>query len=51
MKYMKSDNGESGIAQLPLSMNSFNTLGKLIYYVFVVQSFIIFTYLIIEFCL
>jgi len=48
---MKSDNEENDIVQLPLGMNSFNTLGKLIYCVFVVHSCIIFTYLIIEFCL
>jgi len=33
---MKNDNGESGITQLPLGMNSSNTSSKLIYCVFVV---------------
>jgi hypothetical protein len=36
MQYMKSDNGESGITQLPLGMNSSSTSSKLIYCVFVV---------------
>jgi len=33
---MKNDNGESGITQLPLGMNSSNTSSRLIYFVFVV---------------
>ncbi len=36
MQYMKSDNGESGITQLPLGMNSLNTSSKLTYCVFLV---------------
>jgi hypothetical protein len=48
---MKSDDGESGIIQLPLSMNSSYTLGKLIYCIFVVHPSIIFTYPITKFCL
>jgi hypothetical protein len=44
MQYMKNDNGENGITQLPLSMNSFYTLGKLICCVFVVHPSIIFIY-------
>jgi hypothetical protein len=51
MQYMKSDGGESGIAQLPLGMNSSYTLRKLIYCVFVVHPSIIFTYPITKFCL
>jgi hypothetical protein len=51
MQNMKNVNGESGITQLPLSTNFFNTLGKLICYVFVVHFCIIFIYSIIEFCL
>ncbi len=35
MQYMKNDNGESGITQLPLGMNYFYTWGKLIYCVFI----------------
>jgi hypothetical protein len=46
---MKNDNGENGITQLPLSMNSFYTLGKLICCVFVVHPSIIFIYQIINF--
>jgi hypothetical protein len=41
---MKSDNGESGITQLPLGINSFYTFGKLIYYVLVIHPSIIFAY-------
>jgi len=51
MQYMKSDNGESGITQLPLGMNSSYTLGKLIYYVFLVHPSIMFSYPITKFCL
>jgi len=51
MKNMKNVNGESGITQLLLGMNFFNTSGKLIYYIFIVHSYIIFIYSIIEFCL
>jgi hypothetical protein len=51
MQYMKSDNEESAITQLPLGMNSSYTSGKLIYCVFVVHPSIIFTYPITKFCL
>jgi hypothetical protein len=52
MQYMKNDNGKSGIIQLPkISMNFFDTSANLIYCVFVVGPSIIFTYLIIKFCL
>ncbi len=36
MQCMKSDNGENGITQLHLGVNSSSTSSKLIYYVFVV---------------
>jgi hypothetical protein len=40
MQYMKSDNGESGITQLPLGTNSSYTSGKLIYCVIQLSSLI-----------
>jgi hypothetical protein len=36
MQYVKSDHGESGISQLPLGMNYYDTLDKLIYYDFII---------------
>jgi hypothetical protein len=51
MQYMKSDSGENGIIQFPLFMNVLYMWNKLIYYVFIVHPWIIFTYPITEFCL
>jgi hypothetical protein len=51
MQYMKNDNGESAFTQLPLGLNSSYTLGKLIYYVFLVHLSIMFSYPITKFCL
>jgi hypothetical protein len=39
---MKSDNGHSGIIQLPLGMNSFYAWSKFIYCVFIFHLWIIF---------
>jgi hypothetical protein len=47
---MKSDNGQSGIIQLPLGMNSFYAWGKLIYCVSIFHLWIIFIQLLSFIC-